>query len=620
MKKIFLLLLVAVGCLRGQAQNDENNWLQNLRPQCSAKTQTEADAAHPHRVQRRIGSQATAPLSSHGTQHVPLVLVSFSDLDFTVADTDEGVNSYYQLFANGTMDGKRYTGHGSYGSIRDYFTEQSDSAFFPLFTVIGPVRLDSTYAYYGRNSGSSTDVNFSTFRNEAIAKAIQQYADWQRFDNDGNGSIDMVFFLYAGAGENTSRNPDHIWPKESTASVTINGRLFATSATTCELRAKKLDGEIVETQPDGVGVFIHELSHALGLPDFYDTNYKAFGMDLWSVMDYGEYAQNGFRPIGYTAYERDFMGWRPLRTLDEPCILTLSCFSDGGYGYKIVNEANPNEYYVIENRQAKRWDKAACDICSGLQVTHVDYNSGSWNGNRVNTVIDHQRMTIIPANNNYTGANATKDSQVWRSALRGHLYPGDTFNYELTDESVPAAEVFTGLLMHKPLRRITVNEDSTLTLCYRTFGQLATPQLHSLGSVDPQSVDIVWDPVDNATRYAIQLYRDDELEYADTLLTASCLFQSLPQSANMGVRVKAMADSPEDYLESEWSPLMSFDTLNDRIDPLSDGEQMVDVFATNGVCMGRCRISEVGRLRLQRGIYVLRYANGQARKMAIGLR
>ena len=204
-----------------------------------------------------------------------------------------------------------------------------------------------------------------------------------------------------------------------------------------------------------------------------------------------------------------------------------------------------------------------------------------------------------------TPAKAAPDLEIWRRMVR----ISDLFRRVVKKGSGG-----------EDLSRITVNQDSTLTLCYRTFGQLATPQLHSLGSVDPQSVDIVWDPVDNATRYAIQLYRDDELEYADTLLTASCLFQSLPQSANMGVRVKAMADSPEDYLESEWSPLMSFDTLNDRILQLSDGEQMVDVFATNGVCMGRCRISEVGRLRLQRGIYVLRYANGQARKMAIGLR
>lgn len=620
MRKILLLMIMVLSSMQGRAQVEEQDWLQNLRPERWEEPVTEGHA-EGLRQARRIGSQASAPIKARGTQHVPVVLVSFGDLDFSVAETDEEVNSYYQRYCNGTMDSVRYTGHGSYGSIRDYFTEQSDSVFFPLFTVIGPVKLDSVYSYYGKNSGSAKDIHFASFRDESIAKAMKQFTDWERFDNDGDGKIDMVFFVYAGVGENTSKNPDNIWPKESTAGVTINGRVFSTSAATSERRAQKVEnGVVVKSQTDGVGVFIHELSHALGLPDFYDTNYKGFGMDLWSVMDYGEYANNGFMPIGYTAYERDFMGWRPLRTLDEPCILTLSCFYDGGYGYKIVNEANPNEYYVIENRQPRRWDQAACSICRGLQVTHVDFNSGAWNGNRVNTVVDHQRMTIIAANNNYTGANETTDINVWKATLSGHLYPGDTYNYELTDESTPAAEVFTGVLMHKPIRNITQNEDGTITLCYRTFGQLSVPQLHEVGSVENQSCEISWEPVDNATRYAMELYRDDVLEYEDTVQTASFLFEHLPQSPNMSVRVKAMADSPEDYLESEWSPFMHFDTLNDYIPGLTDSERIVEVYATNGMCMGRCPLSEIERLRLQRGIYVVRYANGLARKVAIGLR
>ena len=621
MKKIVLLITMVLCVMQAGAQTDEQNWLLNQRPEHWEEPSTEAHTDSPLRAMRRIGSQATAPIKSRGTQHVPVVLVSFADVDFTVADNDEDVNAYYQRFCNGTMDGVRYTGHGSYGSIRDYFIEQSDSVFFPLFSVIGPVRLDSAFAYYGRNSGSSKDIRFSTFRDHAIAKAVQQHSDWASFDNDGNGSIDMVFFIFAGVGENTSKNGDHIWPKESTASVTMNGRVFATSAATSELRAQKVeDGVVTKSQPDGVGVFIHELSHALGLPDFYDTNYVGFGMDLWSVMDYGEYANNGFTPTGYTAYERDFMGWRPLQTLDEPCILTIASFTDGGYGYKIVNEANPDEYYVIENRQPKSWDRSACNICRGLQVTHVDFNRGAWNGNSVNTDPKHQRMTIIAANNNYTGANVTTDFNVWRATMAGQLYPGDTYNYDLTDESTPAAEVFTGVLMHKPIRNITQNEDGTLTLCYRTFGQLNTPELHEFAGVENQVFDISWNPVDNATRYALELYRDEILEFSDTLTDTSCRFEHMPPSANMSARVRAMADSPEDYLESPWSSVMHFDTLDDGVANLTDGEGIVEVFAANGMCVGHCRLSEVGRLRLQRGIYIVRTGDGQTRKVAFGLR
>lgn len=59
---------------------------------------------------------------------------------------------------------------------------------------------------------------------------------------------------------------------------------------------------------EGIGTFCHEFSHCLGLPDFYDTNYNGhFGMASWSLMDSGSYNDDGYTPIGYSAYEKEFM-------------------------------------------------------------------------------------------------------------------------------------------------------------------------------------------------------------------------------------------------------------------------------------------------------------------------
>ncbi|MBQ3993035.1 MAG: hypothetical protein II645_07765, partial [Bacteroidaceae bacterium] len=82
-----------------------------------------------HAAQRRIGSAATAALKQHGTRYVPVVLTQFADLKFTVMKTEAELRDYYDLFCNGTRDGVYYTGHGSTGSVRDYFVSQSDSAF-----------------------------------------------------------------------------------------------------------------------------------------------------------------------------------------------------------------------------------------------------------------------------------------------------------------------------------------------------------------------------------------------------------------------------------------------------------------------------------------------------------
>ena len=569
------------------AQDNVDEWMLNGRPECVHET---AAGTAPH-GRHKIGSQATASLKAKGVKKVPVVLVAFSDLAFSAADlverdaddnivsrtkgTDEEVNAFYQKFCNGTMDGSLYRGHGSYGSIRDYYVQQSDSIFLPEFVVIGPVTLDKGHAHYGANNGNSKDINFSQFRNEAIAKAMEQYTDWGQFDNDGNNTIDMVFFIYAGMGESNTKGkyPNLIWPKEFQSATTINGKVFSVSAATCECRPLKwlndttetgeiVPKEVLETRTDGIGVFCHELSHALGLPDFYDTEGRSFGMDIWSVMDYGEYGSNGYCPGNYTAYEREFMGWRPLIELTEPCVLTIPCFADGGTGYKIVNEANPqNEYYIIENRQRKGWDSGVGQMGHGLQVTHVDFQATRWNNNTVNTDANHQRMTIIAANNRYIGSSNTSSSKEWMLTLSGNLWPGDTENGNLTDTTTPAATVFTGGFMGKPLRNITENEDGTITVCYRTNGKLAMPEISS-ENITTEQLDMVWTPVEHATKYAYELYKEGQLLKSETITETTVHLEGLQPSTEIGIRVKAMADSPEDYIESEWSELVKQATLD----------------------------------------------------------
>lgn len=619
MKKTKLILSILLACfsLSGEAQVDWDNFQLDGRPICD----WHGDES-PNTTKRRSSSQATAPLRAVGVKKIPVVLAAFADMPFTAAETDAAVNEYYQKFCNGTLDGNLYKGHGSYGSVRDFFVQQSDSAFLPEFVIIGPVTLDSCYAYYGKNTGGNgTDQGFSTFRSHALMKAMEVYDNWSIFDNDGNGNIDMVFFIYAGLGENNTNGqyPDLLWPKETIASTTINSTVFATSAITCEARPKTWNSEkteVLETKTDGVGVFIHELSHALGLPDFY--NYNSFGMDIWSVMDYGEYGiDNGFNPGNYTAYERDFMGWRPLIELTEPCVVTIPCFADGGYGYKIQNEASANEYYVIENRQAKGWDNKICTIGHGLQVTHVDYDATKWNTNNVNTEKTHQRMTIIAANNRDIGTSATKDVNKLLQTWRGNLYPGDTYNYSLTDESTPAAEVFTGVLMHKPLRNITENTDGTVTVCFCTNGILATPEVQDAENIGDRAFDAVWDEVTDATQYEVELYKDDALLTSDVFTEATAHFDNLQPSSHLKYRVKAKADSPEDWLDSEWSDFTYLDLLPDYIDAVPESEKPVDVFTMSGIRVSRCFADEINRLSLRRGVYVIRYANGAAKKIIV---
>lgn len=476
-----------LACLPVAAQQDDmEEWFQNERPEHVY----EYAEGGVRRLPAKVGSREKAALSSMGSPKVPVVLVQFQDRKFEVSGkTEEGILNSYNHFFNGLDNDEVKSITNSRGSVKKYFLDQSLGQFSPDFEIIGPVTLDKGYAEYGKNNGNSKDVGILAFYREALNKAVKErQVDWSKFDNDKNNTVDMVFFIHAGWGENTVAefDPNAIWAKESTSSLSVdvdenNTVVFGCYAVCAEARLRnksKLQEDIASglygttgynpenLRMDGIGVCIHELSHALGLPDFYDTRNVAFGMDLWSVMDYGEYGNNGFTPGNYTAYERDFMGWVPLVELNDTTILNIKCFAEGGIGYKIVNKANHDEYYVIENRQPMGWDEAVGKLGHGLMVTHVDYQANRWSGNTVNTDPNHQRMTIIAANNNYNGTNAASSSEEWATCLAGNLFPYVTPSQSLTDETSPAAKVYAGGLMHKPIYNITQEEDGSVTIYF----------------------------------------------------------------------------------------------------------------------------------------------------------
>ncbi|MCH5174752.1 MAG: M6 family metalloprotease domain-containing protein [Prevotellaceae bacterium] len=480
MKKIFCLavLLMAV-CVIASAT------VKPRRRGAISKEEAAGSSVLAYGKRKAIGERATAPLTAVGSPKIPVILTQFSDVKFTSGLTSEdggtkqcltdedvvAVNAFFDKFCNGEgEENGYYKGGGSYGAIKEYFRDQSGGKFTPEFVVIGPVTLDKECAFYGKNNGSAKDVNISYFYKEAIERAQKIITDWSAFDNDGNGSIDMAFFIYAGEGENGHGSDDTIWPKEQTMGGTINGVKYGCYACCNETMGGKTDG---------IGVFVHELSHALGLPDFYDTRYIAYGMDYWDIMDSGCYCNNAFTPCNYTAYERDFMGWSKLVTLnpDEPQVLTLNPLSDNGIGYKIVNPMNEDEFYVIENRQPLTWDLYVGNGTErtkmhGLMVTHVDYQHSSWTSNTVNTNATHQRMTIIPADGDlysYMDVENQEQYNQYMLSTIGDLFPGAKNVTELSGEQ---AYVYTSIdeatphQMNQAITDITENDDMTITLRY----------------------------------------------------------------------------------------------------------------------------------------------------------
>lgn len=351
---------------------------------------------------------------TEGKPKVLVVLVEFPDLKFT-KDSAAIRNMYDTIYnvtcTKGTVTYQKLSFERASGSVSDYFDKQSYGKYIPSFDVIGPYLAKNGYATYGKNDGGQGGNDSNNAQKLAIEICDNLSAgglDLSQYDSNGDGIVDLMAIIYAGNGENyVGSDPNTIWPHNWQFTKTYGSKIQKVNYFfTCELFAETTD--VI----DGIGVFCHEYSHTLGLPDFYfpsndvtDYNTDSPAMGLWSIMDYGCYEHAGFYPIGYTAFERFSIGWIELPEA-QPGQNKLQRINNG-HAMRLSTD-DDNRFFVLENHRKFQWD--AKQRTTGLMVTAVSYDSLSWANNlEINKRPDNMRYYIIPADNNRQRNTASQD-------------------------------------------------------------------------------------------------------------------------------------------------------------------------------------------------------------------
>ena len=405
------------------------------------------------------GKSGSGIVKSIGAPTIPVIMVEFPDRKFMEITTKDKVS---RMLNEPGYDDEEYCK----GSVKDYFTSQSNGMFVPSYDVVAKVQVSKPYAEYGKNaSNGSIDLNVKKLIKEAIDSACVAGVDFKKYAKDA-GRVPLVSIYYAGPGEHSSFEKgceDYIWAHFSeTAFTTLDGVGINSYFVGNEmLQSYKPDANgnpvVKDAKFDGIGIFCHEFGHALGLPDFYQTrgSEKIETPDFWSVMDYGQYFFDGYAPIGYSAFERSSLGWIDIQELKEPQYAELYAFGQedkGPTAYCIKNDANEKEYYILENRQPGTWYPAL--MGQGMLITHVDFDASLWSYNAVNNDKDHQRYEVIPADNVKSGyEDSSRKRPVW-DYFKADLFPGLKHVDAFTDTTTPASKVFTGTSLNKPLYNI----------------------------------------------------------------------------------------------------------------------------------------------------------------------
>ena len=425
-----------------------------------------------------------------------VILMEFPDQRFVTADP----RGLFTRFFNEPG----FSEDGMAGSVKDYFLKQSYGQLEVDFDVVGPFTTGRNMAYYGGNNAAGVDANAAYMALEAVdaASAVVDYGD---YDWNGDGEVDQVFIVYAGYAESQGADPRTIWPHEwklqygTGTTRTYNGKVINTYGCASELAG---DGRFGVAALDGIGSACHEYSHCLGLPDTYDTGAGTnYAMSYWDVMSAGNYNDNSRTPAGFTSYERMLAGWlKPVEISSLTQVTGMKPLATDSVAYIIYNDGNRNEYYLLENRQPVDFDRGLPG--HGLLILHVDYNESVWRNNTINTVASRQRMTVIPADNNYTASTA---------GMRGDTWPGTSGNTALTNYSVPAATLYNEnvdgtKLMSKPIEDIAEDAAAMTVSFVACRPELGIP-VPDGGTEVPglAAFTVTWPAVSEAIAYQVEV-------------------------------------------------------------------------------------------------------------------
>lgn len=346
------------------------------------------------------------PILNSGEKRALAILVQFKDVQFSVENPSE----FFGRFLNE----EDFHDYNNQGSVRDFFTINSKGMFTPTFDVVGPITLSKNVSGYGPNS-----IYGDAGAAVALSEALDTLAKWgiidfSKYDQDGDRYLDFVHMIYAGPGASDSDQKDAIWPHmwyiPNRKQVTRTPKYYVQPyACTGELdgmaytKGKKI--------PAGVGTFIHEFSHILGLADLYSSDENLFTPGNWDVMDLGSYncLYNEYpvscTPPNLSAFEKISLGWLKPTELSQSGEVTL--YGLDSMALRVSNPENRDEFYLLEYRSPTGFDIGLPN--HGMLIWHIDYDKTTWDSAKVNTP-ERMHVDLIEADGKEGFYNITSDA------------------------------------------------------------------------------------------------------------------------------------------------------------------------------------------------------------------
>ncbi|MBI5802788.1 MAG: M6 family metalloprotease domain-containing protein [Verrucomicrobia bacterium] len=253
------------------------------------------------------------------------------------------------MFSTGTYTKTNATGQTVYGSLRDYYLEQS----------CGQLRVEGRafdWLELGRKRGDYSQAASTTAKTAFLTEALD--ALLKRDGADALKDFDGVAFIYAGDRYPNVNRGSLFWPHRG--SVTHKGRRWPYFI--CAEGGRRMGN---------ISVYCHEFGHMIGMPDFYarPENPGSEGLGNWCAMSnqtpYG-------RPQHFGAWCKEQLGWLKPAVLDPTVKQKLVLAPVEGSTnecFKVLIRPDGSEYLLLENRRKTGFDGSLPD--EGLLIWRV---------------------------------------------------------------------------------------------------------------------------------------------------------------------------------------------------------------------------------------------------------
>ncbi|MDR0926285.1 MAG: M6 family metalloprotease domain-containing protein [Ignavibacteria bacterium] len=387
-----------------------------------------------------------------GKRKYLVVLMGYPDFPF-----ERTAEEYAKVFNEPGFAGAR-----GFGSVRDYYLENSYGQYEAEFDVIGPFTAAEKMSYYAYSQQSGQSATRYLIL-EAIEEAKAAGIDFSQYDNTKDGFVDAIIVIHAGydyavGASNSIWSHNSIVFNDNLQLVVANGKYIYRYATFPEL--KGTSGH----QLCGIGVVCHEFGHTLGAPDYYDTDYGENGYfqgaGNWCLMASGSNNNQGDCPPSVNMFQKIMWGWATptILTTASKQITNIPPAAHSPVAYRIDTDTE-NEYYILENRQQVGYDQYL--PWHGLIIWHVHKNMEGavidfHNPGVANDVNSKHPQMLYPvcAGSTYAVPNATPSSY---GAINSPYtpYPGINNNHTFTDNSTPSAKGWDGRETSRPITNIT---------------------------------------------------------------------------------------------------------------------------------------------------------------------